>query len=173
MAQSIAAAQEAGDSLVDMTPTPSQTPPKTFTPFPTSIPSQSSAQSGHSYVNETQQSRPKEKPKTKGAQTSEPTPTERPDTEELPLDLKEFPDFLPPFFDLPKKMLKVGQPKHLAEKPPLISASRCSSGFWPSILMPWILSQRKTRNEDMSGGETSSVFVSPIAFISTIIPDLL
>lgn len=109
MAQSVAAAQEAGNSLVEMTPTSSQTPPKTFTPFPTSIPSQSSAQSGHSYVNETQQSRPKEKPKTKGAQTSEPTLTERPDTEELPLDLKEFPDFLPPFFDLPKKMLKVFQ----------------------------------------------------------------
>ncbi|KAK0228642.1 hypothetical protein IW262DRAFT_1293382 [Armillaria fumosa] len=49
--------------------------------------------------------------------TSTPFPTsipsnaqsERPDTEELGLDLKEFPDFLPPFFNLPKKMLKVFQ----------------------------------------------------------------
>ncbi|KAK0210857.1 hypothetical protein DFS33DRAFT_1483868 [Desarmillaria ectypa] len=106
MVQALTIAQQESDMPVEMEPTSSQTPLKTFMPFPTSVPSQSNTQSGYSCVNKTQQSRPKAKPKNKGGQASEPILKEKPDTEEVDLDLNEFPDLLPPFFDLPKKILK-------------------------------------------------------------------
>jgi len=66
------------------------------------------AQSGHSYVEETKDSLPKEKTKTKGVPTNSNVPSDVTASEDFEnKTLDDYPDVLPATFKLPRKVLKV------------------------------------------------------------------
>jgi hypothetical protein len=89
------------------TPAPAPPPPTYVESIPTTTPPESAAKSGHAYLNEIHESRPKSKKKTKGIATLD-NPNEEPEPDDIELEgLESFPVALPTYFKLGKRLLKV------------------------------------------------------------------
>lgn len=90
------------------TPAPAPTPTEYVDSFPATDSSEPSVRSGHAHVKETEDLRPKEKTKTKGAGNPPTAPEPPVDVEAEDRELDSYPAILPPDFKLPRKVAKVG-----------------------------------------------------------------
>jgi hypothetical protein len=101
---------EPSNNRIEASSTPAPVPPPYVDSIPTAAPSESAAKSGHAYVAETSENRPKSKKKTKGVVASKISTNQEPDRideiEEEP-SLATFPFSLPTHFKLGKRLLKV------------------------------------------------------------------
>lgn len=97
------------------TPAPAASTKEYVPSFPVAASSDSAARSAHSYLNDADSSRPKEKLKTKGTTSASnvASSSETIDESDVVDSLDDFPDALPSTFKLPRKILKVSKQNYL------------------------------------------------------------